>query len=62
MTEMPHHPGFDPDGTAETEADYFGNCTICGAFIDTRDLAEVLAHVAEIEIGEGLEPPRSMLT
>jgi hypothetical protein len=34
----PPCPGFDPDGTAETEADYYGNCPICGAFIDTRDL------------------------
>ena len=54
-------PGFDPGGTAETEADYYGNCPICGAFIDTRDLAQVLAHVhdAKIEIGQG-EAPRPM--
>jgi hypothetical protein len=38
----------------------FAPCPICGAFIETRDLAEVLAHVydAEIETGEGPEPPR----
>jgi hypothetical protein len=27
----------DPDGVAETEADHFGNCPICGALLDMRD-------------------------
>jgi hypothetical protein len=51
--------GHDPDGVAETEADYFGNCPICGALIDMRDLGQLLVHVhdAEIEICEGPEPP-----
>jgi hypothetical protein len=51
--------GFDPDGVAETEADHFGNCPICGAYLDMRDLHQVLAHVhdAEIEISEGPTPP-----
>jgi hypothetical protein len=42
-----------------TEADHFGNCPDCGANIDMRDLAQVLAHVhdPEIEIGEGPQPP-----
>jgi hypothetical protein len=50
--------GNDPDGVAETEADYFGNCPICGALIDMRDLGQLLVHVqdAEIEICEGPEP------
>jgi hypothetical protein len=41
------------------EADHFGNCPICGVLLDMRDLTQVLAHVhdAEIEIGEGPEPP-----
>ena len=48
-----------PDGVAESEADYFGYCPVCGAYIDTRDLDQVLAHVhdAEIKISEGPEPP-----
>jgi hypothetical protein len=29
--------GFDADGVAQTEADHFGNCPICGAFIDMRE-------------------------
>jgi hypothetical protein len=49
----------DPGGVALTEADHFGNCPVCGAYIGMRDLGQVLAHVhdAEIEIGEGPEPP-----
>jgi len=39
-------------------------CPVCGALIDMRDLAQLLAHVhdAEIEIGEGPEPPRAVTT
>ena len=53
--------GFDPDGVAKTEADHFGNCPICGAYLDMRDLHQVLAHVhdAEIEISEGPTRPPS---
>jgi hypothetical protein len=41
------------------EADPFGNCPSFGALLDMGDLAQMLAHVhdAEIEIGEGPEPP-----
>src|ERR1700738_2420393 len=62
MTKAGRYRGFDPDGVAESEADYFGYCPVCGAYIDTRDLDQVLAHVhdAEIEIGEGPEPPAHM--
>lgn len=58
MTKAGGNRGIDPDGVAETEADYFGNCPICGALLDMRDLTQVLAHVhdAEIEIGESPEP------
>jgi hypothetical protein len=56
---IPRYAGFDPDGVALTEADHFGNCPVCGAYIDMRGLDQVLAHVhdAEIEIGEHPEPP-----
>jgi hypothetical protein len=60
MTDSPRkYRGFDPEGVAETEADHFGNCPVCGAFIDTRNIAKMLAHVhgAEIEISEGQELP-----
>jgi hypothetical protein len=50
--------GYDPDGVAQTEADYFGNCPVCGALIDMR--GQLLAHIhdAEIEVIEGPAPPR----
>jgi hypothetical protein len=61
MTEArSNYRSFDPDGTAESEADHFGNCPVCGALLDMRDLAQMLAHVhdQEIEICEGPEPPQ----
>ena len=59
MIAIARNTGIDVDGIAETEADHFGNCPVCGAYLDMRDLAQILAHVhnAEIEIGEGSEPP-----
>jgi hypothetical protein len=55
MTE----PGLDPDGIAQKEMDHFGNCPVCGALIDMRDLDQVLAHThgAAIEVASGDEPP-----
>jgi hypothetical protein len=52
--------GFDPDDVAETEADHFGNCPVCGAYLDMRDLGQLVVHMhdQEIEIGEGTEPLR----
>ena len=35
---IPRNPGVDADGIAETEADHFGRCPICGAVVDMRDL------------------------
>jgi hypothetical protein len=32
MTEARNYRGIDPDDVAETEADHFGNCPVCGAF------------------------------
>jgi hypothetical protein len=60
MIAIARNTGIDADGVAETEADHFGNCPVCGAYLDMRDLAQMLAHVhdAEIEIGECSEPPR----
>ncbi len=52
-------PGIDIDGVAQTEANHFMKCPACGQRFDMRDLGQMLAHVhdAEIEIGEGPEPP-----
>jgi hypothetical protein len=50
-------PGIDVDDIAKTEADHFMQCATCAHM---RDLGQIMAHVhdAEIEIGEGPEPPR----
>jgi hypothetical protein len=55
---VPRNNGVDVDDVAETKIDYFGNCPVCGALVDMRDLGQVLAHVhdAEIEIFEGPIP------
>jgi hypothetical protein len=52
MTDIPRHTGRDIDGVAKTELDHFGNCPFCGALVDMRDLAQVMAHAhgQEIEI------------
>jgi hypothetical protein len=43
---IPRYSGFDPDGVAETEADHFGNWPgLRGAYLEMRDLDQVLAHV-----------------
>jgi hypothetical protein len=47
---IPRYTGFDPDAVAETETDHFGNCPFCGALLDMRDLAQILAHVHDAEI------------
>lgn len=52
-------PGIDIGGDAKTEMDHFGNCPVCGALVDMRDLAQVMAHIhgTEIPFEEGDEPP-----
>jgi hypothetical protein len=37
MTEARNYRGFDPDGTAESEADHFMKCPGCGEWFDMRD-------------------------
>ena len=58
-SEPPRNTGTDADGVAQTELDHFGNCPVCGALIDMRDLSQMLAHVddAEIKISKGVGPP-----
>jgi hypothetical protein len=59
LIAIARNTGIDVDGIAETEADHFGNRRGYGEWFDMRDLGQPLAHVhdAEIEIGEGTEPP-----
>jgi hypothetical protein len=48
---IPRYTGFDPDGVAETEADHFGNCPVCGADQHHERLAYVLGHSANMRPG-----------
>jgi hypothetical protein len=51
--------GRDADGSAQKELDHFGNCPVCGALVDMRDLVQVLEHVhgQGIIVSVGDEPP-----
>ncbi len=49
--------GRDGDRVAQTEADHFGKCPVCGALVDMRDLAQVMAHAHGQEIEELDAPP-----
>ena len=53
-------PGFDVDGSAQTEADHFEKCPNCGQWVDRRDLTEVFKHIhsgqEEIEFVRGPLP------
>jgi hypothetical protein len=49
--------GRDADGVAQTEADHFGKCPVCGALVDMRDLAQVMANAHGQEIEELDAPP-----
>jgi hypothetical protein len=59
MIEIGKYRGIDADGVAKTEADHLGDCPVCGASVDMRDLGQVLAHMhgGEIEILESSEWP-----
>ena len=52
--------GRDAEDAPPEELDHFGNCPVCGALVDMRDLVQVLEHVhgQVIDIGVGDEPPK----
>jgi hypothetical protein len=37
-------PGMNADDLDRPEIEHFGNCTVCGALVDMRDLGQVLAY------------------
>ena len=57
MSDIPHDTGRAIDGKAKAELDHFGNCPFCGALVDMRDLAQVMAHMHGQEIEELDAPP-----
>jgi hypothetical protein len=42
MIDIPRYSGHDSE--AKTDLDHFGNCPVCGALVDMRDLAQVMAR------------------
>jgi hypothetical protein len=50
-------PGRAPDGFDQSEISHFGNCPVCGALVDMRDLAQVMAHAHGQEVEELDGPP-----
>ena len=45
MPNIPRYTGTDSENPERPELEHFGNCSICGALIDMRDLAQVMAHM-----------------
>jgi hypothetical protein len=37
--------GVDSENPGRPESEHFGNCPVCGALVDMRDLAQVMAHM-----------------
>jgi hypothetical protein len=50
-------PGRAPDEFDQSEISHFGNCPVCGALVDMRDLAQVMAHAHGQEAEELDAPP-----
>jgi hypothetical protein len=45
MPNIPHYTGTDSEKSARPELEHYGNCDVCGALVDMRDLAQVMAHM-----------------
>jgi hypothetical protein len=52
--------GRDAEGVLPKDLDHFGNCPVCGARVDMRDLVQLLEHVHRqvIDMRVGDEPPQ----
>jgi len=44
MAKIPTYTGTDSENPERPEIEHFGNCPICGALVDMRNLAQVMAH------------------
>jgi hypothetical protein len=38
-------PGIDSENPDRPEIEHFGNCDVCGALVDMRDLGQVMDHM-----------------
>jgi hypothetical protein len=44
MAKIPSYNGTDIENPERPDIEHFGNCPICGALVDMRDLVQVMAH------------------
>jgi hypothetical protein len=45
MARIPSYTGTDSESPERPEIEHFGNCPVCGALVDMRDLVQVMAHM-----------------
>jgi hypothetical protein len=45
MTKLPSYTGVDSENPGRPEIEHYGNCPVCGALVDMRDLPQVFAHM-----------------
>jgi hypothetical protein len=38
-------PGIDSENPDRPEIEHFGNCDVCGALVDMRDLSQLMDHM-----------------
>jgi hypothetical protein len=48
---------YDPDGIAQTEADYFEKCPVRGEWFDVPQMALHIHDLTDVEITIGKAPP-----
>ena len=45
MAKVPSYTVIDVENPERPEIEHFGNCDVCGALVDMRDLVQVMAHM-----------------
>ena len=47
MKKIQNYTGTDSENPERPEIEHFGNCDVCGALVDMRDMAQVMTHMHE---------------
>lgn len=45
MVKIPSYTGVDSESPGRPQIEHFGNCPVCGALVDMRDLGQVMEHM-----------------
>jgi hypothetical protein len=45
MPKVPSYTGTDSEDPRRPEIEHFGNCPVCGALLDMRDLGQIIEHM-----------------